>query len=151
MQGTTTKTVIDVLNKQLSNFSVMYVKLHNYHWLVTGGDFYDLHEKFEEFYTETAQYMDDLAERILALNGKPVGTMRDFLQTASITEASRNETPEQMVQNISNDFNTMISEITQGTEVADRENDGPTTDMLNHIRATLEKQNWMLKSFLSKS
>lgn len=150
MQTTTTQSVVDVLNKQVANFSVLYVKLHNYHWFVTGGDFYKLHEKFEEFYTAAAKYIDDIAERILAINGKPLATMKEFLQNASITESSGNETAEQMVQNVSNDFHTIVEEIKQGTEAAEKENDQPTADMLTHIRKNLEKQNWMLKSFLSK-
>ncbi len=32
-----TKTnVVEVLNKQVANWNVLYVKLHNYHWYVTG-------------------------------------------------------------------------------------------------------------------
>jgi starvation-inducible DNA-binding protein len=150
MQTTATQSVVDVLNKQVANFSVLYVKLHNYHWFVTGEGFYELHEKFEEFYTEAAKYIDDLAERILAINGKPLATMKDFLQTATITEAAGNETPEQMVQNVFNDFQTIVGEIKMGTEAADKESDHPTADMLTHIRKNLEKQSWMLKSFLAK-
>jgi starvation-inducible DNA-binding protein len=150
MQTTATQSVVDVLNKQVANFSVLYVKLHNYHWFVTGGDFYELHEKFEEFYTGAAKYIDDLAERILAINGKPLATMKDFLQTASISEAAGNETSEQMVQNVFNDFQTIVEEVKMGTETADKENDQPTADMLTHIRNHLEKQSWMLKSFLAK-
>ena len=31
-----TKTnVVEVLNKQVANWNVLYVKLHNYHWYVT--------------------------------------------------------------------------------------------------------------------
>jgi starvation-inducible DNA-binding protein len=150
MQTIATQTVVDVLNKQVANFSVLYVKLHNYHWFVTGGNFYELHQKFEEFYTDAAKYIDDLAERILAINGKPLASMKDFLQTSSISEATGNETPEQMVQNVFNDFQTIVEEIKTGIEAADKENDQPTADMLTHIRNNLEKQRWMLKAFLSK-
>ena len=35
-----TKTnVVEVLNKQVANWNVLYVKLHNYHWYVTGPHF----------------------------------------------------------------------------------------------------------------
>ena len=35
-----------------------------------------LHEKFEELYNEASQYVDDLAERILAIGGNPVATLK---------------------------------------------------------------------------
>ena len=76
--------LLDAVNKQVANWTVMYVKLHNYHWYVKGKDFFTLHEKFEELYNETATYIDDLAERLLALNGKPIGTMTESLKTASV-------------------------------------------------------------------
>lgn len=78
--------LIQAVNKQVANWTVMYVKLHNYHWYVKGKDFFTLHEKFEELYNETATYIDDLAERLLALNGKPIATMKESLETASVKE-----------------------------------------------------------------
>ncbi|HEY2420731.1 MAG TPA: ferritin-like domain-containing protein, partial [Neobacillus sp.] len=44
--------LVSVLNKQIANWTVLYVKLHNYHWYVKGGQFFTLHVKFEEFYNE---------------------------------------------------------------------------------------------------
>jgi starvation-inducible DNA-binding protein len=145
--ATQAQTVTDALNKQLANFSILYVKLHNYHWFVKGHHFYELHEKFEEFYTEAASYIDEIAERILAIKGKPLATMRDFLQQASLTEATGNETADQMVKNIANDFTTIINELNQGIQAADNANDDPTADMLTNIRSSLEKHVWMLNSF----
>ena len=31
----TKANVVEVLNKQVANWNVLYVKLHNYHWYVT--------------------------------------------------------------------------------------------------------------------
>ncbi|GAA0373736.1 Dps family protein [Bacillus horti] len=149
-QTTATQNLTDVLNKQISNWSVLYIKLHNYHWFVSGENFYELHEKYEEFYTAAAEYIDDLAERLLAINGKPVATMRDFLQHATITEATGNETPKQMVETIYNDFQTIIEELKQGIGVAENHKDEPTADMLIDIRGNIEKHAWMLKAFLNK-
>lgn len=149
-QATTTQNLTDVLNKQISNWSVLYIKLHNYHWFVKGENFFELHRKFEEFYTTAADYIDDLAERLLAIDGKPVATMRDFLQYSTITEAAGNETPQQMVENIYRDFKTIIEETKQGITVAENVKDEPTADMLTDIRAHIEKQSWMLKAYLNK-
>lgn len=40
------------LNVQISNWSILYTKLHRYHWYVKGPLFFTLHEKFEELYNE---------------------------------------------------------------------------------------------------
>lgn len=41
-----------VLNKQIANWNVLFVKLHNYQWYVKGDQFFTLHAKFEELYNE---------------------------------------------------------------------------------------------------
>jgi starvation-inducible DNA-binding protein len=140
----------EVVNKQVANWTVMYVKLHNYHWYVKGKDFFTLHEKFEELYNEAATYIDDLAERLLALEGAPVATMKECLELASVKEAVGTETAEQMVQSIHDDFSIIAEELKSGIGIAEEANDETTGDMLLSIHQTIEKHNWMLKAYLGK-
>ncbi|AOZ89607.1 DNA starvation/stationary phase protection protein [Bacillus xiamenensis] len=140
--------LLNVVNKQVADWTVLYVKLHNYHWYVKGKDFFTLHEKFEELYTETATYIDDLAERMLALNGQPVATMKECLEISSIQEAEGNETAEQMVKNLYEDFSNIAEELKQGMELAAEVGDETTGDMLLAIHQSIEKHNWMLKAYL---
>ncbi|KKB35231.1 Dps family protein [Bacillus thermotolerans] len=142
--------LISSVNKQIANWTVMYTKLHNYHWFVTGPQFFSLHEKFEEFYTEAGVHIDELAERLLALEGKPVATLKESLEMASIEEASGNESPDEMVQSVANDFTTMITELKEAMDLAAEVNDETTGDMLLSIHQGLEKHVWMLKSYLGK-
>jgi starvation-inducible DNA-binding protein len=142
--------LISTVNKQIANWTVLYVKLHNYHWFVKGSNFFTLHEKFEELYSEAAVHIDELAERLLALEGAPVGTMRECLQLSSIKEAAGHETAEQMVQSIYDDFSMLAEELKGGMDLAGEVGDETTGDMLLAIHQSLEKHNWMLKSFLGK-
>ncbi|HZG72442.1 MAG TPA: Dps family protein [Chondromyces sp.] len=142
--------LIETVNKQIANWTVLYTKLHNYHWFVKGPQFFVLHEKFEELYNEAAGYIDELAERLLALGGAPVATMKESLQLASVNEAEGQESAEQMVQSVVNDFSTMIDELKEGMNLAGEVNDETTGDMLLSIHQSLEKHVWMLTSFLGK-
>jgi starvation-inducible DNA-binding protein len=142
--------LISTVNKQIANWTVLYVKLHNYHWFVKGGNFFTLHEKFEEFYNEAAIHIDELAERLLAIKGTPVATMKECLDLASIKEAEGNENAEQMVQSVHDDFALLAGELKEGMDFAGEVGDETTGDMLLAIHQGLEKHNWMLKSFLGK-
>lgn len=142
--------LISTVNKQVANWTVLYVKLHNYHWFVKGGNFFTLHEKFEEFYNEAAVHIDELAERLLALDGAPVSTMKECLELSSIQEAEGSLTAEQMVQSVYDDFALLVNESKEGMELAAEVGDETTGDMLLAIHQGLEKHNWMLKSFLGK-
>lgn len=142
------KSVEQVLNRQVANLNVLYVKIHNYHWYVKGPNFFTLHVKFEEFYNEVTVQMDEIAERILTLKGSPAATMKEYLELSSIQEAAGGEDAKTMVQNLIEDFATLSSEYQEGIEVADAAEDQPTSDMLTGFKADLEKHMWMLRSFL---
>ncbi|UXU84494.1 DNA starvation/stationary phase protection protein [Mammaliicoccus sciuri] len=145
---TNNKEVIEALNKQVAEWTVLYTKLHNYHWYVKGPNFFSLHEKFEELYNEASVYIDDLAERILAIEGNPIATLREALEWSVIEEAEKNLTANQMVEQLSKDFTTVIAQLEEGIQLAEKVNDDMTGDMLLAMVTSLEKHNWMLKSFL---
>ncbi|SEF96777.1 DNA starvation/stationary phase protection protein [Paenibacillus sp. UNC499MF] len=138
-----------VLNKQVANWTVLYVKLHNYHWYVKGDQFFTLHVKFEELYNEAAGYVDELAERLLAIGGKPVATLKECLELSDIGEASGSEKPDAMVRALLADFETVINECKTGMKEAVEAGDEGTSDMLLGITQSLEKHRWMLGSFLN--
>lgn len=140
-----------VINKQIANWSVLYMKLHNYHWYVKGEQFFTLHAKFEEFYNEAGLHVDELAERLLSIGGAPVATMKECLELASVKEASGSESAAQMVSSITTDFSTVISELKDGMQIAEEAGDETTGDLLLSIYSTLEKHVWMLKAYLNKS
>lgn len=148
MAQQTVVSVTEALNKQISNWSVLYIKLHHYHWFVKGGQFFTLHAKFEELYDEAAQYIDDLAERVLAVGGKPLSTMKDYLAHSSVKEAAGNENAEAMVKALTADFVTVIGELQEGIKAAEAAGDESTVDMFIGMHTALEKHVWMLKSFL---
>jgi len=143
-----TKSIVEAINKQIANWNVLYVKLHNYHWFVKGKHFFTLHEKFQELYEEAAVHIDDLAERLLALRGKPAATMRQYLELATIREASGDESTEQMVRTIISDFRIMINDMAKAIRLAEESGDPNTADMLLNIQTSLEKHVWMLEACL---
>ncbi|MDZ5472614.1 Dps family protein [Bacillus sp. 31A1R] len=140
--------LVQAVNRQVANWTVLYVKLHNYHWYVKGRNFFTLHEKFEEMYNEANVHIDELAERILALEGNPVATMKECLELASVQEASGNESAEQMVGSICGDFEKMVEELQDAIELAEKANDEGTGDMLLSVKQSLKKHIWMLKAYL---
>ncbi|WP_170008009.1 Dps family protein [Bacillus fonticola] len=144
------KELMKSVNKQVANWTVLYVKLHNFHWFVKGPQFFTLHELYEQLYNEAHEHIDDLAERLLALEGQPVATMKEVLEIATIKEGAGNENAEQMVATTAEDFTILIDELKEGMDLADTVGDETTGDMLLSIHQSLEKHVWMLNSFLSK-
>ncbi|WP_256759284.1 Dps family protein [Cohnella sp. WQ 127256] len=148
--NTNTITMSAVLNQQIANWNLLHMKLHNFHWYVKGPQFFTLHVKFEELYTEAATHIDVLAERLLAVGGKPVATLTDTLRIASVSEAVGGETAEQMTKAIASDYGQLIGELRQGIKIADSCDDEDTADLLLGIKTGLEKHVWMLNAFIGQ-
>lgn len=139
-----------ILNKQVANCSILFMKLHNYHWFVKGESFFDLHVKFEELYDEMALHLDTIAERILAIGEMPIATLKEMLASSSIKEAVGDESALQMVKQLIKDFETIAKELAEAIESAEEAKDQPTSDMLVGIRTSLEKHVWMFNAFQAK-
>lgn len=144
------KELINELNTQVSTWSVMYSKLHNYHWYVKGHHFFTLHVKFEELYNEATLHMDEIAERILTLGGDPVATLKEHLEQSVVKEASGKEQAEDMVKTIADDYEQIKKSLKKGMEMAAKAGDDMTEDLLNAIYQTIDKHQWMLNAFLGK-
>ena len=140
--------VVKELNRQVANWTVAYTKLHNFHWYVKGPNFFSLHEKFEELYNEASQYVDDLAERILAIGGNPVGTLKESLDISIVDEAGKNYSAEQMVEAFSKDLTNISEQLVKSIEVAGEAGDDVSEDMFIGMKNSVDKHNWMFKSYL---
>ncbi|QCR33326.1 Dps family protein [Lysinibacillus sp. SGAir0095] len=144
------KPLVEHLNELVATSSVLYTKLHNYHWYVNGPSFFTLHAKFEELYNEVTLNLDEIAERILTKGGKPVATLTEHLEMSHIREATGTESTEEMVETIVSDFKTIMGFLKEAMEQAAEEGDDRTEDMLNAMAQSFEKHVWMLSAFLNE-
>lgn len=77
------KLVIE-LNQLLSNLPNILSKLRGLHWNIKGPQFFELHVKFEELYTDAQIKIDEIAERILTLGFTPLHTFEDYQKHAKV-------------------------------------------------------------------
>lgn len=150
MANNNNEDVVRVLNQQVANWTVAFTKLHNFHWYVKGPNFFALHTKYEELYDEASQFIDDLAERILAIGGNPVATLRESLDISIIDEAGKYYKAEEMVAELSKDFTNVSKQLEEAIEVAGKAEDDVTEDMFIGMQTDIDKHNWMLKSYLGE-
>ena len=80
------KELVNLSNKYLANIGVNYIKLHNLHWNVVGHQFKSVHEYLESLYDALADVLDEVAE-ILKMDGAmPLGSLKAYLEVASLKE-----------------------------------------------------------------
>lgn len=137
------------LNKLVANLTLLYTKLHSFHWYVKGTSFYTLHAVFEKQYDHVAESLDEVAERFLAIGGRPVSRLADVLKIATIEEATEKETASEMVTALLNDFELLIKDLEQLIHTSEDAHDHGTADLGIGLKTELEKNVWMLKAYLA--
>ncbi|WP_428910535.1 Dps family protein [Niallia sp. Krafla_26] len=143
-----TKTIQSQLNLQIANWSVLYTKLHRFHWYVKGPSFFTLHAKFEELYDEAALVVDEVAERLLAVGGQPVATLKEYIETATIEETANETKASDMVATLVKDYTTIKESLNELAKVTDAENDTITNDLAIGLIEKIDTHLWMLHAFL---
>ncbi len=141
---------VEVLNHLLADEYVLYTKLRNYHWNVTGDDFMEFHKLFESQYEEVDGMIDEIAERSRSLGGRALGTLKEFLQETQLKEFPR-EYPEakKMIAYLLADHEAVIQQLRQGLAVcAEKYADMGTSDFLTGLMEQHEKMAWMLRAYL---
>ncbi|MDZ7638680.1 MAG: Dps family protein [Bryobacterales bacterium] len=141
-------SLVESLNGLLANLFVLYTKARSYHWNVTGEQFFTLHVEFEKLYDGLAEDLDAVAERARSLGGYAAGSMGQFLELATLKEASGVPAANAMVSDLCGDYERMISKLRPMVEDAEEANDAGTADFLTGLMESYEKTAWMLRSFL---
>ncbi len=143
------ETIAAGLSRLLADSYSLYLKTHNYHWNVEGPLFNTLHLMFETQYTELATAVDEIAERIRALGVKAPGSYSAFAKLTSVTEASGDETAEDMIRELVIAQETVTRTAREVLPSAERVSDEPTADLLTQRMQIHEKNAWMLRSMLA--
>jgi starvation-inducible DNA-binding protein len=144
------KELVTNLNSLIADFTVFYQKLRHYHWNVKGPQFFMLHEKFEIVYTEVGMVIDELAERVVGLDGVPLHTLEQMLDATSLEEDPDLPAPGVMVERTAEDIEALTKKIQFIIDDAEEEGDRTTANMLDEFKDGLEAHLWMLKSWQAK-
>ena len=138
--------VIEVLNTLLADEFVLYVKARNFHWNVVGPNFQELHKFFEEIYSEIETQIDDTAERVRTLGGRPLSSMGEFLERTRLVDSSQSVSAEEMLEELEYDYRTMIQNIDQAIKEVEEYEDVGSEDYLTGLLQDYEKKAWMISS-----
>ncbi|NLT51356.1 MAG: DNA starvation/stationary phase protection protein [Ignavibacteria bacterium] len=139
--------LINLLNKNLADLQILYVKLHNYHWNVKGSMFKPVHEQTEAYYDYIAEQFDKVAERIIQIGGKPSATLQEYLKKSTLKEESENSFDGKYVlSSVLSDFEFLNIQYKEISSLAGEGNDIPTSNIADDNIAWLEKEIWMIRA-----
>jgi starvation-inducible DNA-binding protein len=142
------KEIAAGLSKLLADTYTLYLKTHYFHWNVTGPMFNSLHLMFETQYTELAIAVDDIAERIRALDEYAPGTYSQFAKLSSIPESKEVPNATQMIKELVEAHEAVCRTARSVFPAANKADDEATADLVTQRLQLHEKTAWMLRSTL---
>ena len=138
------------LNVLLSTYQLHYQNLRSLHWNIKGENFFELHTKYEEWYTRTAEVIDEIAERLLTLEMQPISSYSGYLKESKIKELPITHVGKKGVEYVLAAQKTLLEqERIVFSLAAEKEDEGSSALMSDLIREK-EKEKWMLKAWLGK-
>jgi starvation-inducible DNA-binding protein len=136
------------LNGLLANYQMFYQNLRGFHWNIRGREFFELHVKFEEFYDNAVIKVDEIAERILTLEGTPIHTFGAYISMADIPAAENKFNGKECVEIVIQNFSVLINTEREILTMAGEANDEGTVSLMSDYITETEKTMWMLNAYL---
>lgn len=143
-----TKHIAKELNNLLGNFQIYYQNLRGIHWNIKGKNFFDLHVKFEELYTDANLKVDALAERILTLGETPLHTFSDYIKITKVPVGKNISKDVDAVELIVNSLTELIKLERHILNTSGEANDEGTNSMMSDFITEQEKTIWMMNAWL---
>ena len=136
------------LNVLLADYQLFYQNLRGLHWNIKGRAFFELHLKFEEYYDDAVIKVDEIAERILTLEGEPLHTFTDYLKTSEIKEEKGITNGIEGINIIIRNFSILILKEREILNLAAEAEDEGTVSLMSDYISETEKVIWMLNSYI---
>jgi starvation-inducible DNA-binding protein len=122
------------------------IKTQNYHWNVEGSDFYQLHNLFEDIYTEVYGAVDDFAENIRKIKAYTPASLERFSALTAISDEVEVIDPQAMVAELLRDAEKMQEIMKVLFKEAEARGENGLSNFLADRQDAFAKHAWFLRA-----
>jgi starvation-inducible DNA-binding protein len=141
--------VIEILNARLADASDLKSQAKQAHWNVKGIHFFQLHELFDQVATAVEAHTDLIAERITALGGTAMGTIRMAAQNSSLSEYPLEITDGTAhVDALSTALADFGKNVRKNIDDTDKLGDASTADLFTEVSREIDKLLWFVEAHI---
>ncbi len=144
----TATSLTESLNQVLADSYALMALTHLAHWNVEGQGFFALHTAFQTQYEELFTAIDEIAERVRALDAYAIGGLGKFAQVAQMKEFAAPLAQEDYVKRLIAANEKLLADAATARDLAGQANDAESQDLMIGRITLHQKTVWMLKSFL---
>ncbi len=136
-----------LLQKRLADSIDLMLEAKQAHWNVKGPHFIALHELFDKVYSDTAKYVDLVAERIVQLGGIAQGTVREAAKESSLPEYPLDiSCGKKHVAELAHALAFYGELIRKGIALATELGDADTADILTEVSRGADSNLWFVEA-----
>ncbi len=144
-----TNAVAEGLKTLLADSYALLGQTHLAHWNVEGPNFFQLHVAFQAQYEELFTAVDEVAERLRALDVYAPGGLATLAKASRVQEHSIGAAPaKDFVAHLVDSHETLLGNAHELRKASEAAGDLETQDLVIKRIQTHQKTVWMLKSFL---
>ena len=143
------KNLVLEVNKEIANLGVAYIKFHNLHWNVIGGQFKPVHEYLEALYDSISDSLDEVAELLKINDEYPVASLKEFLELSEIEELSSKDVHFKDALVIAlEDLLVIAKQAKVIRQLASEDDLIGLVDSMEGIISNIDKESWFIRSML---
>ena len=150
LDANASKNVVSALQQLLADYQVFYTNLRGFHWNVKGKDFFVMHAQFENLYNNAAEKVDEIAERILMLDGVPSHNFSEYLKTSKVKESGYVTSSDAGLVHVLDTYGYFIESERNILSMATEAGDDSTANIMSDYIKEQEKMVWMLVAYSTK-
>lgn len=149
LRGDLRKGAVELLNGALATAIDLQLAAKQAHWNVKGPHFLALHGLFDQVYAQAATWVDELAERAVALGGIADGTLAGVTaRTKLAAYPARAVAGDDHVSAIAERLARFAAQTRASIHLAGELGDDVTSDLFNEVTGQADKQLWMVEAHL---
>lgn len=149
LDANTSMQTVEALQHLLADYQVFYTNLRGLHWHVKGKNFFVMHEQFENLYNNAAEKVDEIAERILMLDGIPAHNFSEYLKITGVKESGYVTDGDAGLKLVLDTYSHFIARERAILKLASEVGDESTVAMMSDYIKEQEKMVWMLVAYAS--
>lgn len=150
LSASAVQPVVSALQQLLADYQVYYTNLRGLHWNVKGKEFFVLHAQFENMYDNAAEKIDEIAERILMLDGVPAHNFSEYLKISKVNELGYVTSGDTGVAHVMDTISHFVASERHILKLASEAGDESTVAMMSDYIKEQEKLLWMLVAYNTK-
>ncbi|WP_235976961.1 Dps family protein [Sandaracinobacteroides hominis] len=141
--------VADAMGHVLADSYQMFIKTQGVHWNVAGPNFFGLHKLTEAQYEDLYAAIDKIAERIRALGQPAPASYTSYGKMGRIRDEEGDGDADKQVSMLIRDNGLLCQTLREAVDVAEKNNDVVTADLLTGRLAQHEQNSWMLQMIVN--